>query len=66
METIKSILMRRDGMSAEAADDLIRQAAEDLNDRLDGNGYDPFDICPDWFGIEADWNIQIAEIASKL
>jgi hypothetical protein len=53
-ETIKEVLMRRDGMSAEEADDLINQAKEDMLDRLDA-GEMPLDICEEWFGLEPDY-----------
>lgn len=37
METIKQVLMRRDNLSAEEADDLIQEAREALRDYLDDN-----------------------------
>jgi len=51
---IKEVLMTRDGMSAEEADDLINQAKEDMLDRLDA-GEMPLDICEEWFGLEPDY-----------
>jgi hypothetical protein len=54
MNSIKEILIRRDGMSPEDADDLINQAKEDLNDRL-AEGEMPDDICEEWFGLEPDY-----------
>lgn len=66
METIKDILMRRDGMTAAQADILIADAARDLNDRLDGKGGDPFQICADWFSLEEDWSLELAHIAMNL
>lgn len=54
MKTIKGILLSRDGMAAENADDLIQAAKEDLGQRLlDGDL--PFDICEEWFGLEPDY-----------
>ena len=35
METIKQVLMRRDGMSAEDAQSLIDEAVDELVDRMD-------------------------------
>jgi len=54
METIKQILMRRDGMSAEEADELIREAKDDLDEQLYRGEY-PFDICQEYFGLEPDY-----------
>ena len=54
MKTIKEILIERDGMTPEEADDLIAEAREDLMDRL-GEGEMPFDICAEWFGLEPDF-----------
>ena len=54
---IREVLMKRDRMSVEEADDLIAQARTDLHERLgvgDGdNGV--FDICEEWFGLEPDY-----------
>ncbi|RLF61807.1 MAG: hypothetical protein DRN37_00150 [Thermoplasmata archaeon] len=51
--SIKEILMKRDRMSAEDAEDLIEQAREDLLDQLTTRNL-PFDLCAHWFGLEAD------------
>lgn len=54
METIKQVLMRRDNMSEEAAEELILQAKDDLDERLI-KGEMPEDICQEWFGLEPDY-----------
>ena len=54
METIKQVLMRRDGMTEEEAELLIADAREDLNYRL-SLGKMPDDICEEWFGLEPDY-----------
>lgn len=54
MESIKEILMCRDGMTEEEAEDLIEQAKDDLNERLE-RGELPDDICQEWFGLEPDF-----------
>lgn len=57
VDGIREVLMRRDRMSAEEADDLIMQARTDLYERL-GTGDDDndlFDICEEWFGLEPDY-----------
>jgi len=54
METIKEILMKRDGIEEYMADDLIEQAAKDLIERLE-DGEIPLNICQEWFGLEPDY-----------
>lgn len=58
MESIKEVLMRRDEMSAEEAEELIKEAKADLIDRID-SGESMLDImdsfCADWFGLEQDY-----------
>ena len=54
METIKQVLMRRDGMSSEEAEELIEEAKADLHERLEA-GEMPEDICQEWFGLEPDY-----------
>ena len=59
METIKEILMRRDGMSAEAADELILQAKDDLDEKLINGEEEAGDICEIWFGLEPDYIFEL-------
>ena len=59
--TIKEVLIERDGMSPNNADELIKQATQDLNERL-LNGEIPFDICEEWFGLEADYIDELLPI----
>lgn len=54
MESIKQILMRRDGMTEKEAEDLIEMAKEDLHERL-ADGEMPFNICNEWFNLEEDY-----------
>ena len=58
METIKQILIRRDGMSEQDADELINEANAELYDRLDNNK-DADDICQEYFGLEPDYLIEL-------
>lgn len=56
MERIKEILMRRDGMTSEEADDLIEAAQEDFDRRLnEGDMSILDDFCQEWFGLEPDY-----------
>ena len=61
METIKQVLMRRDGMDECQAEALIEEARQDLLDRLE-EGEMPFDICHEWFGLEGDYIIDLLPI----
>lgn len=54
MMSIKDVLMTRDGMSPEDAEELVQLAREDLQDRL-AEGELPEDICEEWFGLEPDY-----------
>ena len=55
-ETIKSILMRRDGMSESEADELIKAAAEALLDYLtNGELGLAEEVCCEYFSLEPDY-----------
>ena len=58
MKGIKQILMERDGMTADEADDLIMDAKADMNERL-ADGEMPEDICEEWFGLEPDYLFEL-------
>jgi hypothetical protein len=60
METIKEVLMRRDGMSAEEAQDLIAEAKEALQEHIEsGDLLAAEDICQEWFGLEPDYLMEL-------
>lgn len=62
METIKEILMRRDGMSAVEADDAIKSARAELNAYLEDGDMDlAEDICQEYFGLEPDYIFELME-----
>lgn len=50
METLKQILMRRDGMSADEAQEMINEARERVEE-----GEDPEEILHYDFGLEPDY-----------
>jgi hypothetical protein len=53
---IKETIMRRDGISAESADELISEARDALNEYLEcGDTCSAHDICEEWFGLEPDY-----------
>ena len=58
METLKSILMDRDGCTAEEADIQISDAKDDLHARL-AAGEIPYDICEEYFGLEPDYIMEL-------
>jgi len=54
VESIKEVLMRRDGLTEEEAEDLIKEARDDFHLRL-ARGEMPDDICQEYFGLEPDY-----------
>jgi hypothetical protein len=58
VDSIVSILMKRDGLSKQEAEQMVREARKDLQMRL-GNGEMPFDICEEHFGLEPDYIDQL-------
>ena len=54
MESIKEVLMRRDGMGEEEATELVLEAWEELHRRLEA-GEAVYDICEEYFGLEPDY-----------
>ena len=56
MKTIKQILMDRDKLNKEEAEDLISEAKEALQEYLlQGNLNNAEDICAEYFGLEPDY-----------
>lgn len=56
MKTIKEILMQRDNMTAEEADELIEEAKDELRQYLDeGDTFAAENICEVYFGLEPDY-----------
>jgi len=60
MESIKQVLMRRDGLSEERALALIDEAKEELHDLLSRGEMSAAEyICEDWFGLEPDYMMEL-------
>lgn len=60
MRGIRDILVDRDGMSVEEADDLIDSAKDELADLLEaGDMVAAEDICATWFGLEPDYLMEL-------
>lgn len=54
MRSIKQVLIERDGMTEIEAEELIKEATEDLQERI-ATGEDAFNICEEYFGLEPDY-----------
>jgi len=54
METVKSVLIERDGLDEKNADKLISEAKNEFYERLE-NGEMPYDFCEEYFGLEPDY-----------
>jgi len=61
MQSLKSTLIGRDGITEEQADEWIAEAKQDLQERLEAGEY-PMDICEEWFGLEPDFIMDLIEI----
>ena len=57
-KSIKEVLMERDGLTSDEADEFIAAATEDMYERL-ADGEMPFDLCEEWFGLEPDYLNQL-------
>ena len=56
-KSIKQVLMSRDGLTEDEAQEAVEDAKVELEDRLhdpDTHG-DPFEICANLFGLEPDY-----------
>jgi len=59
MESIKEVLITRDGMDPTDADDLIAQAQAEFDQHINNNELDLAEnICEEWFGLEPDYVIE--------
>jgi hypothetical protein len=54
MSNLKQIIMERDGLTEQEADQQILEAKLDMQNRL-AVGDMPTDICEEWFGLEPDY-----------
>lgn len=60
MESIKEILIRRDGMSEGEAEELINDAKEELEFYIqDGDMESAENICQEFFGLEPDFLTEL-------
>lgn len=60
MSKIREILMTRDGMTADEADNLINEAKGQLFDYLaEGDMSGAEEICEEFFGLEPDYLFEL-------
>ena len=56
MNKIAIVLMKRDGMTYEEANNLIDEAREALQNYLDeGDSFGAENVCEEFFGLESDY-----------
>lgn len=59
MESIKEVLIKRDGMDPADADDLISDAQDEFDHHIAHGDLDAAEnICQEWFGLEPDYLIE--------
>ena len=54
MKTLKQVLMGRDGLTSDEADDAIADAKMELLAQIQA-GENPYDFCAEEFGLEPDY-----------
>jgi len=59
MNTIKGVLMSRDGLTAEEADIDIAECKADLHERIERGDNSSYDICEEYFGLEPDYLMEL-------
>lgn len=56
MNSLKRVLIQRDGLTEEEADKRISEAREDLINMIEGGeGDEAYDFCQSEFGLEPDY-----------
>lgn len=61
-KTIKQVLIERDRMTAEEADELIAQAKAQLEEYLEEGDFAGYEnICEEFFGLEPDFLDELME-----
>ena len=61
IESIKDVLMERDGMSEAEADDLIAEAQECIDEIIESGGSlsEAEDVVADFFSLEPDYLMEL-------
>ena len=59
-ESLKEVLVRRDGITNLEAEQLIEEARADLYRMIETEEFiDDADFCIDWFGLEPDYILEL-------
>ena len=56
MESLKEVLMRRDGLMEEEVDEFIEEARQAVRE-----GDDPEAVLEEWFGLEPDYIFELVD-----
>ena len=59
-QPLKEVLMSRDGLSSQEAEEMITSAREDLLSRIE-DGEMPFNFMEDEFGLEEDYLMDLLD-----
>ena len=63
MDTIKNVIMKRDGLSSEDADLLIDEAKSAFDTYLtSGDTISAYNICEEYFGLEPDYIFEFIDM----
>lgn len=55
-ESIVNVLMKRDGLTKEAAVEQVKECQAELMERIQsGDSWSAMDICEEFFGLEPDY-----------
>lgn len=66
METIKQVIMRRDNLTSEQADELIEEAKKTLYTYLMQDDQESAEnICEEYFGLEPDYIMELLGMVCK-
>lgn len=61
-ESLKSVLMQRDNITSEEADELIAEAKEQMQEYLaDGDTEAAYEVCSEMFGLEPDYLMDLMD-----
>lgn len=61
MGNLKEVLMARDGMTSEEADEVIRECKEDFLQRIEEGDMSADDALMDHFGLEPDYVFDLLD-----
>ena len=62
MKTLKQVLIDRDEISSDAADILIQEAKDAMNEYLEEDDFESaHNVCEEFFGLEPDYIMDLME-----